>query len=145
MFPPTAAEKRRAQLQARIRKHIIVDPVTGCWRWTGKKTNASRGRSGSQYPLITVRVPGYKTPRNLVASRVSLEVFTRPPLPGEEAAHDPERCPYTDCVNYDHLRWATRSENEADKRHPQRLRLREVPSPLHRLFADEAGEVICPF
>lgn len=35
------------------------------------------------------------------------------PFPGAEAAHRPG-CPPT-CLNYRHLRWATRRENEADK------------------------------
>lgn len=133
------AERRRKRLQERIYRNIEVDPATGCWRWTGKKTSA---RGGAAYPRITMRVPGYKTPRNLLATRVSLEVFVESPPAGAEAAHDPELCPYTDCVNPGHLRWASREENEADKRHPRRLRLREVHPPLHQLFY---GDELVPF
>jgi hypothetical protein len=143
VFPLSAEEQRRLRLQERIRRNSVVDPETGCWRWTGRKTNPKRGVKRARYPLITMRMPGYATPRTLIASRVSLEVFVGPPpTPAHEAAHDPMRCPHADCVNYAHLRWASREENEADKRHPSRLRVREMWPPTHRLAAiDEPAEV----
>lgn len=130
-IPLTEDEAKKQRLRERILRNIEVDPTTGCWRWKAKKTRAG---GGAHYPRITVRIPGYKTPRNLLATRVSLEVFVRSPKPGEEAAHDPVLCPHTDCVNWAHLRWATREENEVDKRHPCRLRLREIHPPQHQLF-----------
>lgn len=133
-FPLSPTEAKRLRLQERIRRNSEVDEETGCWRWTGKKTAA---RGGAGYPRITMRVPGYKTPRNLLATRVSLEVFVGSPPEGAEAAHDPVLCLHTDCVNPAHLRWASREENEADKRHPRRLRLREVHPPLHQLFYND--------
>ena len=144
LLPFSPDEARRQRLRERILRWILVDSETGCWRWQGVKTSTKRMRTGGQYPLISIRVKGYRTPRAMIATRVSLEVFVGPPAPGQEAAHDPERCPYTDCVNPTHLRWASRTENEADKRHPSRLRLREVHPPVHRLFAEEE-EVVFPF
>lgn len=135
LFPD---DETRWRLQGRILRNILVDAVTGCWRWARRKNNGG-------YPVMAYRVPGYRTPRKLVATRVSLEVFVGPPpSPEHEAAHDPERCPHTDCVNWRHLRWATREENEADKRHPRRLHVREIHPPLHRLF-DGDEEIVAPF
>lgn len=138
-----ADEETKERFRQRILRNIFVDLRTGCWRWLGKKTGKKYKRRGASYPLMTVRLPGYKTPRNLIATRVSLEVFVGPPPKGHEAAHDPERCPYADCVNWEHLRWATRKENEADKRHPRRLHVREIFPPTHRLLDDEPAD--CPF
>lgn len=140
LFPTELVKER---LRGRIMRNIFVDPVTGCWRWLGRKSRA-RGKKTLFYGRISVRLPGYKHPRPLIATRVSLEVFVGPPKAGQEAAHD-VTCPHTDCVNWKHLRWATRGENEADKRHPSRLRLREVHPPLHRLFPADEEEAACPF
>jgi hypothetical protein len=117
---------RKLQLQERIRRNSQVDETTGCWLWTARINNQG-------YPTMSVRLPTRDTPYTLFAHRVSLEVFERPPREGEEAAHDPVKCPHRHCVNFEHLRWATRSENELDKRHARALRLREVHPPVHAL------------
>lgn len=114
----------RDRLQARILKNTRLDPETGCRRWILAHNNQG-------YPTMNVHIPGLG-PVKLFAHRVALTVFDRPPQEGEEAAHDPTKCPHKDCCEPDHLRWATRTENEADKRHPSRLRLREVHPPLDR-------------
>lgn len=116
---------RRLALQERIRRCSVVDERTGCWLWKCRLNNQG-------YPVMNVHVPNLGH-RKLFAHRVSLEVFKRPPRAGEEGAHDPVKCPHKHCVNPAHLRWATRSENERDKRHPSRLRLREVHPPVHSL------------
>lgn len=112
---------RRQMLRERIKRMIRVDPETGCWRWTGSHNNQG-------YPRMSVRIDGEHV--TLYAHRVSLSVFVRKPVAREEAAHDPVKCPHKNCVRPSHLRWATRAENEADKRHPSRLRIREVPAPM---------------
>lgn len=144
-FPLFPDEVVRERLRGRIMRNVFIDQVTGCWRWLCFKSRTSRKSRPTQqwYPRITMRLPGYDYPKSLMATRVSLEVFKGPPEHGQEAAHA-ITCPYTDCVNPAHLRWASREENEADKRHPSRLRFRQVHPPLHRLFpADE--EEACPF
>lgn len=114
---------RQQQLRDRIMRNTEYLPETGCRIWTKRHNNQG-------YPVITVRMPGRKNPVPLLAHRVALAVFKGAPRPGEEAAHDPTTCPHKDCCEPAHLRWATRLENEADKRHPSRLRLREVHPSL---------------
>lgn len=114
---------RQEQLRARILRNTLYLAETGCRIWTKRHNNQG-------YPVITVRLEGRKNPVPLLAHRVALAVFKGAPRPGEEAAHDPERCPHKNCCEPAHLRWATRTENEADKRHPSRLRLREVHPPI---------------
>ena len=116
---------RRLQLQQRIRRNVAIDEVTGCWLWSARVNNQG-------YPTMSVRLPTRDTPYTLFAHRVSLEAFTRRPREGEEAAHA-ITCPHRRCVNPTHLRWATRSENELDKRHARSLRVREVHPPVHNL------------
>lgn len=115
----------RERLRARILRSIRVDPVTGCWLWRRRRNNQG-------YPTMTIRVEDRGHPVPMFAHRVSLQVFTNAPRRGQEAAHA-VFCPNKHCVNPDHLRWATRLQNEADKRHPSRLRLREIHPPLHFL------------
>lgn len=117
--------QRQELLRARILRNTILMPETGCRVWTRRYNNQG-------YPTITVRIPGYKHPVKMFAHRVALAIWKGAPRPGEEAAHDPTCCPHKGCCEPAHLRWATRTENEHDKRHPSRLRLREVHPPLAR-------------
>jgi hypothetical protein len=114
---------RQEQLRARILRNTQLIPETGCRVWIKRHNNQG-------YPIITVRLAGRKNPVPLLAHRVALAVYKGAPRAGEEAAHDPTLCPHKDCCEPTHLRWATRLENEADKRHPSRLRLREVHPPI---------------
>lgn len=119
-----SAAKRQERLRARILRNTRLVPETGCRLWTKRHNNQG-------YPTMAVRLPGYKNAVTMLAHRVALAVFKGAPRPGEEAAHDPT-CPHKNCCEASHLRWATRTENEADKRHPSRLKLREVHPPLGR-------------
>jgi hypothetical protein len=123
-----AIKSRRERIQERIRRNCEVHPVSGCWLWTARINNQG-------YPTLSMRMPEKRaTPFTLFAHRVSLEAFTRAPRDGEEAAHDPEKCPERrDCVNPDHLRWATRSENQLDNTRKRHLKIRELCPPLHGL------------
>lgn len=115
----------KKRLQERIKHNVTIDAETGCWLWGRQKSNTG-------YPRMNIRVNGVHLRFN--AHRVSLSVFVREPKPGEEAAHKPHLCPFKTCVNPKHLYWATREQNEADKRHPRRIRLPErvIHFPLGR-------------
>jgi hypothetical protein len=119
------AEVRRIRLMARLLSHARVDEATGCWLWALRLNNQG-------YGTINVRVAPRaerRSPVGFLVHRVACEIFNGPPPTIEhEAAHDPA-CPHRHCIRPEHLRWATRTENEADKRHPSRLKLREVPVP----------------
>ena len=51
-----------------------------------------------------------------IVGRLVLTLAVGPPEGRREAAHDPWGCFTSLCINQHHLRWATRSENEQDKR-----------------------------
>jgi hypothetical protein len=79
------------------------EPGYQCWLWIG-------ARAGSGYGIFnTKRGPEY-------AHRLSLEMkLGRPIGPGLQSAHEPIICHEPACVNPDHLREATRSENARDQ------------------------------
>ena len=53
-----------------------------------------------------------------LAHRISLTLAAGPPPEDSmDAAHSPAYCNHRSCINPDHLRWATRKENEGDKLH----------------------------
>lgn len=82
----------------------VVVGYTGddCLLWPFSKSNKGYG---------TINHDG----RNLTVSRfLCAEVNGPPPTPDHVAAHSCGRG-HTGCVNPRHLRWATRTENEADK------------------------------
>lgn len=125
--------ERRIGIIKRLLRNIRIDPNTGCWLWTGRLNNQA-------YPVMSFRLKGRKNPVTVYAHRVALEVFTRSPMPGEEAAHDPLRCPtHRHCINWQHLRWATRTENEHDKRIKRALKLREVFPGANRVLEERAA------
>lgn len=119
----TKAEKR---LLERIKKNVTIDPEFGCWLW-------ERAKNGAGYPRMNVRVKGEV--RIFAVTRVVLAITAGEPGERHEAAHKPDKCPFKTCVNPKHLYWATRSENELDKRHPKRIRL-----PEHRIFPPQGRE-----
>ncbi len=66
------------------------------------------GFTGSGYGAITVNG------KTMPAHRVMCEmVHGDPPTPDHDAAHS---CGKRSCCNHTHIRWATRAENEADKK-----------------------------
>jgi hypothetical protein len=121
--------ERREALRERIKRNVRVECVSGCWLWTGR---ANKG-----YGTLTVRLPGYDTPRPLYAHRVAYEVFKRRPPDGLHIAHS-IRCVSPLCCNPDHLTAKTPSANMLDKRPAKRWRernLREIWPPTHYLVA----------
>lgn len=87
---------------------LIAGEVTpddgGCILWPGAKTDKGYGH-------VT------RGGRNILAAHLVLEGRGFPrPSPKHDAAHAPhEVCGNRDCVNPDHLRWATRQENMDDR------------------------------
>ena len=87
---------------------VGLPDASGCMLWLAKVN-----RTG--YANVTIR--RHDRRYTLRASRVSLALAVgSPPSANSEAAHAPrEVCGNRHCVAPAHLRWATRTENEADK------------------------------
>lgn len=82
------------------------EPNTGCYIWIGWEDGSIRRR-----PKLLVN--GKK---RIVARLVCEEAYGPPPtVVHTDAAHNtPNGCLGGPCVNSDHIRWATRSENQLD-------------------------------
>ena len=79
-----------------------VNKTDGCWLWTGCKDNDGYGKFG-----VASKILG--------AHRVSLEIHLQRNIrPGLVVAHTPEICHNPSCVNPEHLREATYTENRLD-------------------------------
>jgi hypothetical protein len=97
-------------LLARIRAKIERVPGSTCLRWTG---GTARKRDGAKRPKIQI---GGRGSRFVVVARLLLVLRDGVPFvlrDGLEAGHT---CHHYWCVNWRHLKWCTRTENEADKR-----------------------------
>lgn len=81
-------------------KGIEIDPETGCWIW-------QRGRMGRYGSLYIAGKPGQ--PKHIYAHRYFYELFVGRIPPEMEIDHI---CHNTLCVNPDHLRLATSSQNK---------------------------------
>ena len=120
----------RKSLRERFDEKWERDPQTGCWLWTGTRTNPRRGLG---YGRIAA---GDGTKRLLMAPRVAWELFRGPIPDGMCVLHN---CPAGDdprCVNPEHLWLGTQADNIADMIAKGRF----VPPPGVPLSARPRGE-----
>ena len=80
----------------RLSANSVASPC-GCRIWTGKTV---KSRTGALYPVLTVRLPGVRTPRNRRAHRIAAEIKSGPIPFGYEVDHV---CRQTLCVAPAHL------------------------------------------
>lgn len=101
----------------------------GCLLWLGRRNNLG-------YPVMSVRVPGYRTPRPMYVHRISWEAFRFRRFPkNREGAHS-IRCISNACVDFQHVRATTHSANMRDIKKARKWRQRrrmEFP-PTHTIF-----------
>jgi hypothetical protein len=111
--------RRFERLRARIEKHVIIDPESGCWLWTGR-LNKGHG-------VIVVRLPGdYRTPRPLYVHRVAWEAYHERKMPvGRVGAHS-YKCVAARCCNPSHIRATTQSANNRDQKRARKWRERTL-------------------
>lgn len=83
-------------IEQRIADRTTVDPDTGCWNWTGRKTHDGYGRTEHQGATYV--------------HRISYELFVGPIPQGYEVDH---LCRNTSCCNPAHLEPVTKAENLA--------------------------------
>jgi hypothetical protein len=79
---------------------------TNCLYWPFNKGSDGYGR---------VNWPDYKGPKITATRAMCIIAHGEPPTPQHEAAHSCGKG-HKGCVNPNHLRWATKTQNEHDKR-----------------------------
>lgn len=88
----------RGTEQERFDNRVVMCPMSGCWLWDGAVNWGGYGR---------MMVKG----KSILAHRWSYENTNGPIPDGMDVDH---KCRNRSCVNPDHLRLATRSENMAN-------------------------------
>lgn len=101
-----ARRKDWEPVEAMFARLSLPDPTTGCHIWQGKI-----GTGG--YAYIAYREGRKRLHRK--AATVALEIAGRPRPEGLEVGHIP-LCANPACVNLDHLRWITHSQNLSERR-----------------------------
>lgn len=103
---------------ARLMRHSIIHPRTGCFVWVGAVT---RGRS-AEYGCISYYSPEHKKARSEAVHRVSQILFNATIPDGWDVDHKSD-CVSKRCWNPDHIRAVTKAVNcaarEAAKRRVQ--------------------------
>jgi hypothetical protein len=96
--------RKYASLAARLLANSVLDPLTGCRIWTGKR---AKRRGGGEDGRLNIRLKGgrHVTRR---AHRISYEVFVGPIPPGHEVDHT---CVNSLCIEPTHLEAVTGDEN----------------------------------
>jgi hypothetical protein len=95
------AKTKREWLEKALEQGLDID---GCWVWPWGKNPKGYGMFSLDGKMRRVPV-------------VACEHAHGPkPSPNHEAAHAPGKCNNPSCFRPDHLRWATRAENAADKK-----------------------------
>jgi len=95
------------QLKKRLMKNSTVDPVSGCWNWTGKVNNSGYGQ-------LTVRILEKAYPVNLYAHRLSMVVLKGARL--RKDCHVDHKCRNPLCINPEHLRQVKAETNLSRRR-----------------------------
>lgn len=128
---------------------FIPEPNTGCLIWTG----ATNRRAGKPRQPIIAAEPGKS---KLITRRVCEEVNGPPPTSKHQAAHNtPNGCIGSLCVNGNHLRWASQSENAMDiprkersqrsSKGAKRLRIYDLPICVTFSIDKQKYRVVCSY
>lgn len=96
-------QKKYATLAERLLANSVVDPLTGCRIWTGRKR---KRKGGCEDGAINLRINGRHVTR--AAHRVSFEEFNGPIPEGYEVDHC---CVNSLCIEPTHLEAVTHDEN----------------------------------
>lgn len=94
-------------IEQRLLRNSILDPITGCWEWQGKKDKYGYGQ-------MTVRVAGRPSPINVYVHRMAVIVFQGKQL--NRSLHVDHLCRHPACLNPEHLIVRTARTNLARRR-----------------------------
>ena len=95
-------------IEQRLLRNSVVDPITGCWEWQGKKDRGGYGQ-------LTIRVPGKPHPVNVYAHRLAVVVFQGVKL--RDDCHVDHKCRNQGCINPEHVRQVKARTNLARRRY----------------------------
>lgn len=120
LHPPLALNGHTTgKVILRFMAKVKVDPESGCWRWTASLDE-------NQYARF------WYEGRSRGGHRVSWRIFRGKIRAGSEVDHRPECC-FHDCVNPDHLRLLTHTQNSRDgayRRHNGHAKVDEEEIPI---------------
>lgn len=136
---------RVGSVNERFAARYLVDTGTGCWNWTGSK-------NAKGYGVIAGELNGKrytKKGQQMLAHRVSWVLF-RGEIPDSDAAHGTvvmHICDNPACVNPQHLKLGTQSENVLDMIQKERRPRRTTPKGVEHwnsAFKSQADiDLIC--
>jgi hypothetical protein len=95
------ADSKREWLEKALEQGL---PGEGCWEWPWGKTHNGYGQVGIDGKMRRVHI--------IVCEHAHGPM----PEPGMHAAHKPVECKSRACFRPDHLRWATASDNQQDRK-----------------------------
>lgn len=95
---PLVVHKMRGTVEERLNRRTVKDAATGCWLWMGATTDKGYGAIQG----------GGRGSKMLLAHRVSYEIHKGPIPSGMLVLHS---CDNPQCINPEHLRLGTQSEN----------------------------------
>jgi len=119
---------RRDRIRAKIMARIEIDPVTGCWLWTGP-TSGNEGR-GAGYPRMSLD-------GQTVAVHITMWTNEHGYIPGKKELD--HVCRNRLCVrpdNKDHVELVTRKRNAKRREEAKRARIGHNGGPP--LLCEEA-------
>lgn len=108
-----ASEQRRDRIRAKIMARVEIEPVTGCWLWTGP-TSGSIGR-GKDYPRMSLD-------GQTVAVHIAMWTNEHGYIPGKKELD--HVCRNRRCIrpdNQDHVQMVTRKQNARRREQAKRL------------------------
>lgn len=111
---------RRDRIRAKIMSRVEIDPVTGCWLWTGPDSGSS-GR-GHSYPRMSLD-------GQTVAVHIAMWTNEHGYIPGKKELD--HACRNRRCVrpDEDHVELVTRKENARRRERAKRAMVCEEVTP----------------